>query len=79
VRKFSGQVIPYDATYKVLIEVMVDKDRLLNGFKVHCPITPIYLSAYREAGIDMRNCSLDLPNSTIQPFCWSIRPTTWFL
>jgi hypothetical protein len=50
------------------MEVLVDKDGLMNGFKVHWPNSTESTYRRTEAGIDMSNCFLDLPNSTIQLF-----------
>lgn len=60
------RAIPYDATYKGLMEVLVGEDDLLCGFKVHWPNNSE--SVYRRAtdGIEMTNCMLDLENATIQ-------------
>lgn len=58
--------IPYDVTYKGLMEVLVDADDLLCGFKVHWPNNSE--SVYRRIadGIEMTNCMLDPKNATIQ-------------
>lgn len=64
----AGQVIPYDPIYKGLMEVLADKDGLMNGFKVHWPNNTESTYRRTEGGIDMCNCFLDLPNSTIQLF-----------
>jgi hypothetical protein len=64
----AGQAIPYDQHYKGLMEVLVDKDGLMNGFKVHWPNKSESTYRRTEDGIDMSNCLLDLPNSTIQLF-----------
>ena len=60
------RAIPYDATYKGLMEVLVDAEGLLCGFKVHWPNNSE--SVYRRTadGIEMTNCMLDLKNATIQ-------------
>jgi hypothetical protein len=60
------RAIPYDTTYKGLMEVLVDADDLLCGFKVHWPNNSE--SVYRRTadGIEMTNCMLDLKNATIQ-------------
>jgi hypothetical protein len=50
------------------MEVLVDDDSLMNGFKVHWPNNSESTYRRTEAGIDMCNCLLDLPNSTIQLF-----------
>lgn len=64
--KHKHRAIPYDATYKGLMEVLVDADDLLCGFKVHWPNNSE--SVYRRTadGIDMSNCMLDLKNATIE-------------
>ncbi len=64
----AGQAIPYDPHYKGLMEVLVDKDGLMNGFKVHWPNNSESTYRRTEDGIDMCNCMLDLRNSTIQLF-----------
>jgi len=60
------RAIPYDPTYKGLMEVLVDEDDLLCGFKVHWPNNSE--SVYRRTadGIEMTNCMLDLRNATIE-------------
>jgi hypothetical protein len=60
------RAIPYDPTYKGLMEVLVDGDDLLCGFKVHWPNKSE--SVYRRTAdaIEMTNCMLDLKNATIQ-------------
>ena len=60
------RAIPYDATYKGLMEVLVDANDLLCGFKVHWPNNSE--SVYRRTadGIEMTNCMLDLKNATTQ-------------
>jgi hypothetical protein len=64
--KHKHHAIPYDATYKGLMEVLVDADDLLCGFKVHWPNNSE--SVYRRIadGIEMTNCMLDPKNATIQ-------------
>ena len=60
------RAIPYDARYKGLMEVLVDADDLLCGFKVHWPNNSE--SVYRRTAdrIEMTNCVLDLKNATIR-------------
>lgn len=60
------RAVPYDATYKGLMEVLVDEDDLLCGFKIHWPNNSE--SVYRRTadGIEMTNCMLDLKNATIE-------------
>lgn len=60
------RAIHYDPTYKGLIEILVDGDDLLCGFKVHWPNNSE--SVYRRTadGIEMTNCTLDLRNATIE-------------
>lgn len=60
------RTVPYEATYKGLMEVLVDADDLLCGFKIHWPNNSE--SVYRRTGdgIEMTNCMLDPKNATIQ-------------
>jgi hypothetical protein len=60
------RAIPYDPTYKGLMEVLVDHDDLLCGFKVHWPNKSE--SVYRRGpdGIEMTNCMLDLQNAAVE-------------
>lgn len=60
------RAIPYDATYKGLMEVLVDADDLLCGFKVHWPNNSESVYRRTAEGIEMTNCMLDLKNATIQ-------------
>ena len=62
----KGRAIPYDATYKGMIEVLVDKEDLLCGFKVHWPNNSESVYRRTQDGIEMTNCMLDLKNATIQ-------------
>ncbi len=64
----KSQAIPYDPHYKGLMEVLVDDRDIMSGFRVHWPNNS--QSTYRrtENGVEMTNCSLDLPNATISLF-----------
>jgi hypothetical protein len=64
----TGRGIPYDATYKGLMEVLVDGEGLLCGFKVHWPNNSE--SVYRRTAdrVEMTNCMLDLKNATVDLF-----------
>lgn len=64
----AGRAIPYDPVYKGLMEVLVDKDGLLNGFKVHWPNHEESLYRRTPDGVDMVNCFLDLENENLQLF-----------
>lgn len=59
------RAMPYDPVYKGLLEVLVNDDDLMCGFKVHWPNNSE--SVYRRTlgGIDMINCRLDMKNATI--------------
>jgi len=50
------------------MEILVDGDGLMNGFKVHWPNASE--STYRRAedGIEMTNCMLDMKNARIELF-----------
>ena len=60
--------IPYDPVYKGLMEVLVDENDVMCGFKVHWPNNTESLYKRTEDGIEMTNCSLDFKNSTIDFF-----------
>jgi hypothetical protein len=62
------QAIPYDLTYKGLMEVLVDDRDAMCGFRVHWPNNS--QSTYRrtEDGVEMTNCMLDLNNATLNLF-----------
>ena len=59
------KAIPYDPRYKGLMEILVDDQDLMCGFRVHWPNNSE--STYRRTrdGIDMANCYLDLKNATV--------------
>lgn len=65
---YSGTALPYDPVYKGLMEVLVDHDGLMNGFKVHWPNATDSVYRRTNEGIEMTNCFLDLKNATIQMF-----------
>ena len=62
------QAIPYDEHYKGLMEILVDHEDVMVGFRVHWPNG--WQSTYRrtEGGIDMANCMLDLRRARIELF-----------
>ena len=64
----AGRAIPYDAIYKGLMEVLVDQEGLMNGFKVHWPNASESVYRRTEHGIEMTNCMLDVKNATIEFF-----------
>jgi hypothetical protein len=59
------QAIPYDLVYKGLMEILVNSDNLMCGFKVHWPNNSESVYRRTRDGIDMINCMLDIRNSTI--------------
>jgi hypothetical protein len=65
---YSGRGIPYDPHYKGIMEVLVDDDGLMNGFKVHWPNASESLYRRTRDGIDMANCMLDLKNANVSLF-----------
>jgi hypothetical protein len=77
--KRAGEVVPYDANYKGLMEVLVDNEGLMSGFKVHWPNNSESFYRRTEDGIDMCNCFLDIKNSSIQLFVdrYAITPGTF--
>jgi hypothetical protein len=64
--KSRQRAIPYDARYKGLMEVLVDNDGLMCGFKVHWPNNSESFYRRTEDGIDMCNCMLDMKHATIE-------------
>ena len=76
---YAGKGMPYDPVYKGILEVLVDDEGLMNGFKVHWPNTSE--SVYRRAndGIEMTNCFLKLKRANIELFVGSYarRPGTF--
>jgi hypothetical protein len=60
------RAVPYDPVYKGLLEVLVDDNDLMCGFKVHWPNNSESVYRRTRDGIDMINCMLDMKNATIQ-------------
>ena len=60
------RAIAYDPKYKGLMEVLVDENDLLCGFKVHWPNNSESVYRRTASGVEMKNCMLDLKNATIQ-------------
>ena len=69
-RKFWGEqkqkAVPYDPTYKGLMEILANDEDLMYGFKVHWPNNSESVYRRTDRGIDMINCMLDIDNSTIE-------------
>ena len=65
---FAGKGMPYDPHYKGIMEVLVDDEKLMNGFKVHWPNGSESVYRRTKDGIDMTNCLLDLKNANINFF-----------
>src|SRR5688500_19044841 len=64
----KSRAIPYDPVCKGLMEILVDDDDLMCGFKVHWPNNSE--SVYRRTAerIEMKNCMLSIKNSTLSLF-----------
>jgi hypothetical protein len=62
----SGRAIPYDPRYKGLMEVLIDAEGLLCGFKVHWPNNSESTYRRTEDGIEMINCMLNLKHADIE-------------
>jgi hypothetical protein len=60
--------MPYDPVYKGIMEVLVDDEGLMNGFKVHWPNESESVYRRTKSGIEMTNCFLDLKNANIEMF-----------
>lgn len=64
----AGKGLPYDLRYKGIMEILVDDEGLMNGFKVHWPNKSESVYRRTESGIDMSNCHLDFQRATIEMF-----------
>ncbi|MCP5405403.1 MAG: hypothetical protein H6922_04165 [Pseudomonadaceae bacterium] len=62
----AGEGIPYDPHYKGLMEVLVDEEKLMCGFKVHWPNYSESYYQRKKDGIDMVNCCVSIPNATLE-------------
>lgn len=60
------QAMKYDATYKGLMEVLVDEEGLLCGFTVHWPNNSDSTYRRTENGVEMVNCLLAIERATIE-------------
>ena len=58
--------VPYDPTYKGLMEILADDENLMCGFKVHWPNNSESVYRRTQDGIEMTNCMLDLKNSKVE-------------
>jgi hypothetical protein len=65
---YAGKGIPYDPVYKGIMEILVDDEGLMNGFKVHWPNASESVYRRTKDGIDMTNCMLDLKDANIEMF-----------
>ncbi len=65
---YAGKGMPYDPVYKGILEVLVDDEGLMNGFKVHWPNASESVYRRTKDGIEMTNCLLDLKNAKIEFF-----------
>jgi hypothetical protein len=61
------------------MEVLVDAEGLMNGFKVHWPNSSESTYRRTDDGIEMTNCMLDLKNATLSLFVdrYAINPGTF--
>lgn len=62
------QALPYDRHYKGLIEILVDHQDLMCGFRVHWPNGSESTYRRTEDGIEMTNCYFDPDGATIALF-----------
>lgn len=60
------EAIAYDPVYKGLIEILVDDENLMCGFKVHWPNNSESVYRRTKGGIEMTNCMLDLKNARVE-------------
>ena len=66
--EYKDKAMPYDAKFKGLMEVLVDNDGLMCGFKIHWPNNSESVYRRTKDGIDMINCNLSLRHATIEMF-----------
>lgn len=64
----AGRALPYDPHYKGMMEVLADRDGLMNGFKVHWPNGEESWYRRTSDAIDMVNCFFDSNQDTVQCF-----------
>jgi hypothetical protein len=65
---YAGKGMPYDPVYKGIMEVLVDEEGLMNGFKVHWPNASESVYRRTKDGIEMTNCSLAIKEANISLF-----------
>lgn len=63
--EWAGKGMAYDPVYKGIMEVLVDSEKIMNGFKVHWPNGSESMYRRTPNGIDMVNCILALDRNTI--------------
>lgn len=63
--EFAGKGMAYDPVMKGVMEILVDDEKLMNGFKVHWPNGSESTYRRTENGIDMINCLLALEHNTL--------------
>ena len=68
---YAGKGMPYDLDLKGILEVLVDDEGLMNGFKVHWPNTTESIYRRTKSGVEMTNCSLEFKSANIQFFVGS--------
>jgi hypothetical protein len=66
--KYAGRGMAYDPQLKGIMEILVDRERLMNGFKVHWPNGSDSIYRRTADGIDMVNCSLAIKDKTLALF-----------
>ena len=66
--QIKHQAVPYDPHYKGLMEVLVDAQDVMCGFRVHWPNGSECTCRRTEDGIEMINCYFDKKDKTIGLF-----------
>jgi hypothetical protein len=64
----AGKGMAYEPIMKGVMEVLVDNDKLMNGFKVHWPNGSESVYRRTDNGITMDNCMLALEHNTLSLF-----------
>lgn len=66
--QYRGRAIPYDPQYKGIMEVLADKDGMMNGFCVHWPNNAESKYRRTEKGVEAINCSFSPQTENIDLF-----------
>ncbi len=63
---YAGESMAYDPVLKGVMEILIDGDGLMNGFKIHWPNGSDSIYRRTEDGIEMTNCMLAIQHATLE-------------